>query len=189
MGADRVLLRSAGDSNVHSILSSAADFFKSFFHSTAPRKLEDIKVERGAWLRLYGVPLHAWNDYFFRLCSMDVGRFLRVDNCTADKERLDYARILVATPSLNIINDDIEILVDDMVLTVKIVEEWGLSIGEDVCLFEEESTCDESERMEVPGDLGVNNDVEVLLNEIEQDFLVQEQDRIMEIEQQQTLKR
>jgi len=33
----------------------------------------------GAWLRVYGVPVHAWNDAFFKLCFMGAGRFVRVD--------------------------------------------------------------------------------------------------------------
>jgi hypothetical protein len=40
----------------------------------------------------YGVPLHAWNIEFFKLCVLDCGRLLRVDDMTLDRDRFDYAR-------------------------------------------------------------------------------------------------
>ncbi|MCI92227.1 hypothetical protein A2U01_0113523, partial [Trifolium medium] len=32
-----------------------------------------LPYQRGAWVRLYGVPLHAWNVQFFKLCVFDCG--------------------------------------------------------------------------------------------------------------------
>jgi len=43
---------------------------------------------RGAWLRLYGIPIHAWNGNFFKLCVMDCGSYLRSDEMTLDRGRL-----------------------------------------------------------------------------------------------------
>jgi len=62
--------------------------------------------ERGAWVRIYGVPLQAWNVDFFKFCVYDCGRLLRVDDFTLDKARFDYGRVLISTPSLEIINSE-----------------------------------------------------------------------------------
>jgi len=97
-----------------------------------------------------------------------------VDTCTIDRERLDYARILLATSSLNIINTKTDILVEDVLVNIKIVEEWGCSIGEDVCLFEDDPVSDESEELENQCDHALNNDVDILVNEIAQDLNQQE---------------
>ena len=45
----------------------------------------DVRYERGDWLRVYGTPVHAWNNNFFKLCVKDCGRFIHVDECTFDK--------------------------------------------------------------------------------------------------------
>ncbi|MCI91076.1 DUF4283 domain protein, partial [Trifolium medium] len=37
------------------------------------------------------------------------------------------------------------VLVDGIMVEVKIVEEWGYALGEDTCLFEDESTSEESQ--------------------------------------------
>jgi len=72
-------------------------------------------------VRIYGVPIHAWNESFFKLCILDYGRFLRTDVCSVEKERFDYARVLVATTSYEILNCSEEVLIDGEVIMVKIV--------------------------------------------------------------------
>ncbi|GAU42662.1 hypothetical protein TSUD_398680 [Trifolium subterraneum] len=95
--------------------------------------------ERGdAWVRLYGIPLHAWTVDFFKLCVMDCGRYLRMDECTMERDRHDYARMLVATSSVEVLNLNANILVDEVMVEIKVIEEWGFNLGEDACLVEEE---------------------------------------------------
>ncbi|CAJ2673057.1 unnamed protein product [Trifolium pratense] len=53
-----------------------------------------------------------------------------------EKERIDFARVLIATPNLEIVNTTVTVLVDGIQCEVKIVEEWGYTLGEDNCLFE-----------------------------------------------------
>jgi hypothetical protein len=124
---------------------------------------------------LYGVPLNAWNVEFFKLRVFDCGRFVRADDCSADKDRLDFARVLIATSELDIVTRIERVLVDGVQVEIKIVEEWGYAMGEDTCLFEEDNGsessqadvdvgCDEPEaRRNV--DLLVENLVDVLEDE------------------------
>ncbi|MCI59963.1 DUF4283 domain protein, partial [Trifolium medium] len=70
--------------------------------------------------------------------------FLRVDSCSADKDRLDFARVLIATPALEIIKRVESIMVDGTLVEVTIVEEWRYAMGEDTCLFEDESESEAS---------------------------------------------
>lgn len=93
-------------------------------------------------MRLYGIPLHAWNESFFKLCVLDCGRFLRSDSCSVDRDRFDYARVLIAAPSLDIVNCNESIFIDGEMVEVKIVEEWGFCIGDDACLYEESGNDD-----------------------------------------------
>jgi len=54
---------------------------------------------------------------------MECGLFLRTDNCSLEMERFDYARVLVSTPSLDIISLVEKLLIDGVLMEVKIVEE------------------------------------------------------------------
>ncbi|MCI52755.1 hypothetical protein A2U01_0074001, partial [Trifolium medium] len=64
---------------------SAKEFFKLFLSNWVRWEKEVMSVHRGAWVRLYGIPLHVWNENFFKLCVFDCGRFLREDSCTSKK--------------------------------------------------------------------------------------------------------
>jgi len=74
-------------------------------------------------VRAYGVPVHAWNDDFFKLCVMGAGRFIRSDECTVDKARLDFARILISTHLIEIVNSTADIVIDGCTYGIKLVEE------------------------------------------------------------------
>lgn len=53
-----------------------------------------------------------------------------------DKVKFDYARVLIPTSSLKVVNCAKKLVVDGDIVDIKIVEEWGFNIGEDACLFE-----------------------------------------------------
>jgi len=172
LGADKVFIRSLEAVDVSSTLSGALEFFNKFF-STPVRWTKDTLVrERGAWVRIYGVPLHAWNYDVFKLCVYDCGRLMRVDDITLDRDRFDYARVLVSTSSLELINSEASILVDGALFQFKIIEEWGFAIGEDACLVEDtESQGDDRSVMPEDLDDGVGGrDVDELLNRLSEDW-------------------
>ncbi|GAU48878.1 hypothetical protein TSUD_406570, partial [Trifolium subterraneum] len=62
---------------------------------------------------------------FFNIIFSKWMRSLRADSCSADKDRLDVARVLIATPDLEIFNTVVSIKVDGTLVQVKVVEEWG----------------------------------------------------------------
>ena len=86
LGADKVFLRSLDDVDVNTTLSEASDFFHNFFSKPVRWNKDTLVRERGAWVRIYGVPLHAWNYEFFKLCVYDCGQLLRIDDITLDRE-------------------------------------------------------------------------------------------------------
>ena len=95
-----------------STIKEAKEFFENFFYDIAPWVKTMQPFQRGAWVRLYGVPLHAWNESFFKLCVLDCGRYLRADCGSVDRDRFDYARILIASSSLEIVQRCESLLVD-----------------------------------------------------------------------------
>ena len=96
MGGDNVFLFYSWKDDILSVINGAAEFFNMFFLEVRSwSQNEDIEYERGAWLMLYGVPLHAWNIQFLNLCSSLFGRLIKVDLCTTKFKRLDFACILL----------------------------------------------------------------------------------------------
>ena len=56
-------------------------------------------------MRCYVVPLHAWNNIFFLELASSHGRLLKIDEVTINKERMNFARLLIATSVLKELND------------------------------------------------------------------------------------
>jgi len=146
LGGDRVLLHCTGGDNFSTVLKGAYEFFGMLFSNFHKWSESLIRYERGAWLRVYGIPVHAWNDTFFRLCVSGIGRFLYVDDCIADKAHLDFAHILVVTPEIEIVNKLFVFIIDGRQFAIKLVEEWGCNLGENAFMSEGEadSTPEES---------------------------------------------
>jgi hypothetical protein len=170
MGADKVLIRSTSAIDVTNVIDGAKEFFDLFFSNRVRWKKETALgyAQRGAWVRLYGIPLHAWNEIFFKLCVMDCGRYLRADSYTVEKVRLDYARILIATPALEVVNRVEKLLVEGELVEIKIVEEWGMALGEDACLYdnEPESETYHSDNEAAHCDPEASNNVDMLVDKI-----------------------
>lgn len=61
-----------------------------------------------------------------------------MDGCTLEKEWLDYARVLITAPSLDVLNSYVILLIDGTQFTIQLVEEWGFTLGEDVFLSKDE---------------------------------------------------
>jgi hypothetical protein len=176
LGADKVLLRMEDDGDVRSVFNGASEFFEIFFVNPIKWKKELVFRERGAWVRIYGIPLHAWNIDFFKLCVFDCGRLLKVDDFTLDKTRFDYARVLISTSSLDILRAEAKVLVDGELLEFTIIEEWGFALGEDACLGNDvESEVDNADHLDVAHeDAAVSGEVEVLLNHLSEEWQKEE---------------
>jgi hypothetical protein len=143
LGADRVFVRSKAGLDVVPMMESAREFFNVIFTHWAGWENKATPFQRGAWVRLYGIPLQAWNDSFFKLCVFDCGRFLRADSYTTEKDRLDFARVLITTSSLEVIKRVERLLVDDTVVEVQVVEEWGYDMGDDACILIDDEAVEE----------------------------------------------
>jgi len=99
-------------------------------------------------------------------------KVLENDNCSLNRERIDYARVLISTSSLEVLNLSDQIIVDGVMLDIKIVEELGLNLGDDVCLYEEDNKfeCSNPDKADIHDDFEVNNNVDILADHIVNDL-------------------
>ncbi|KAK2427387.1 heterogeneous nuclear ribonucleoprotein A0 [Trifolium repens] len=168
LGGDIVLVRSLEEADVLSVLDQAKDFFRLCFSDWVRWEKAVIPFQRGAWVRIYGIPLHAWNVNFFKLCVMDCGRFLRPDSYTVARDRLDYARVLISTTTLAVVKKVEQLLVDGSLVEVQIIEEWGFDLGDDACLLEDDAASKASIDVddESRGDPEASNQVDMLVDQL-----------------------
>ncbi|KEH25709.1 RNA recognition motif [Medicago truncatula] len=99
------------------------------------------------------------------------GRFLRSDGCSMEKERFDYARILIATSSSEVVNCVEKVFVNGVVVEIRIFEEYGFNIGDDVCLYDHDdgSRSSNSDHDEFGRDL--DRDADFLVDNLAKDIV------------------
>ena len=83
LGADRVFLRSKTNKETMTVLGEAKEFFDHFLSNATRWDKDVVPFCRGAWLRLYGIPLHAWNETFFKIVRDGVWVFSSYGRCVA----------------------------------------------------------------------------------------------------------
>lgn len=66
---------------------------------------------------------HALTERFFAMISFRIGTFIKVDEITASKSRVDLAGVLLSLPILNEINRILEVKVDNKFFSIRIEEE------------------------------------------------------------------
>jgi len=176
MGGDKVFLRCRNNEDFMQVFNEAIHFFGMLFYVVHRWMPSDAIYERGTWVSIYGTPIHVWNTNFFKLCVSQCGRFIKADDCTVDRGRIDYARILISTPSVEVLNKSMVMLIDGSQCSIKLVEEWGCHLGEDAFLTEEivehrvSNEVDGLEHEMVKDFHEVDNDVDAIIDDIHKEW-------------------
>lgn len=93
-----------------------------WFLETRPWKHEDVDNERMTWLRVFGVPCHAWCLKLFEFITSSVGKYVFSYEETMKQTNMGVARILVMTKYCLVLNQTFNVEVNENVYRIKIVE-------------------------------------------------------------------
>jgi hypothetical protein len=90
-----------------------------------------------------------------------------------NRERFDYARVLISMSSLDVGNISDKSLVDGTMVEIRIIEEWGFNLGDDACLYDEDdkSISDSQVNTDIHEDFEINKNVENLADKIVHDLV------------------
>ncbi|MCH96036.1 DUF4283 domain protein, partial [Trifolium medium] len=123
MGGDKVFINVEEEEDFHSLVKDTEEFFQHWFKEIKEWSPEAMIAERYTWIRLFGVPVHAWNRHFFAKVCITNGSLINLDSATENKRRLDVARCLVRTTAMESINKVIKVKISGRVFAIRMVEE------------------------------------------------------------------
>ncbi|GAU44567.1 hypothetical protein TSUD_367230 [Trifolium subterraneum] len=173
LSGDKVLLYPRVKSRGEYLVDIATDIIGMFMSDFKPWSLEaDSVYERGAWVRCYGVLVHAWNDIFFAELAETQGRLLKIDDVTSNKERMDYAHLLLAIPLVKEVNTTVQVLINNKMTNIKICEDLDHGYGTDACLVE----CGDDNRSLCSGHTHMHDEepmVDALVHQLQEDWVKQ----------------
>ncbi|GAU35431.1 hypothetical protein TSUD_375210 [Trifolium subterraneum] len=103
IGANLVLLEDQEEGEIKALMEDAWGWLEQWFKEIRPWSTREVDHDRLVWLRVYGIPVHTWNDDFFNLISKPFGNFLNTDDCTTKKLTIiiedSHGPMCIAIPS------------------------------------------------------------------------------------------
>jgi hypothetical protein len=130
MGRDIVLISSSSGEELRGPLCKKGWWGGLLFDIKrwTPNLVYDKRV---IWVKMLGIPLHAWGENTFRLLANRCGTFLSLDAGTRNKYRLDVARVKLEVPLGGRVDQSVKIIVHGASYWVRVMEEGGRSVEEE----------------------------------------------------------
>lgn len=95
-----MLLCGASEGAVAAALEEKKEWWAATFKEIKPWSPPMVAESRRAWIQVRGIPLHIWDEVFFKkICSL-FGILIDFDEATARRMRLDVANLLISTKRL-----------------------------------------------------------------------------------------
>ncbi|XP_058765713.1 uncharacterized protein LOC131639233 [Vicia villosa] len=112
LGANLCLLEEMEEGIIKELIEEGKWWWQQWFKSLKPWQENDVDMERVMWIRIYGVPCHAWCSEFFESVANKLGSFVCLDENTMTGNSMDIARCLVRVNATFILPEIVQIVID-----------------------------------------------------------------------------
>ncbi|GLT26622.1 hypothetical protein SLA2020_016770 [Shorea laevis] len=90
---------------MNELVNNEQRWLDGWFERVKLWSLFDISQEKFTWLKIFGIPLLAWNEYCFKTIGDHFGCYIYADKHTLDRSCLEAARICVTASDSKSFND------------------------------------------------------------------------------------
>ncbi|GAU20898.1 hypothetical protein TSUD_120900 [Trifolium subterraneum] len=129
MGGRKVFIQPSEDEDLWELIKDAEEYFNHWFVKIKEWNPSEVSVDRVVWIRIFGTPVHAWKEDFFKKMVESFGELLVLDWDTSQKRRLDFARVLIKTSYSSFINHVEKVKIDSLFFMVRVLEELEYNYG------------------------------------------------------------
>jgi hypothetical protein len=123
MGGSMVLLQCSSEGELSEVLKFNKQWWDNCFRKIIPWRPNLLSECRETWIQIFGIPLHAWEEYTFKMVAGRFGVFLDFDEATVSKQRLDLARVKLRSVRRGLIDTVLQLKVEGELFDVWVVEE------------------------------------------------------------------
>ncbi|XP_058775277.1 uncharacterized protein LOC131649535 [Vicia villosa] len=123
LGGNSCLLEELEEGFIEDLIGEGELWWKEWF--SVIKKWEEGSVDgsRDVWVRIYGIPLHAWTAEFFVELAGSWGRFICVDENTSKGVAFDMARVMVNIPITRNIPETVPVNIDGRLFNLCVRED------------------------------------------------------------------
>lgn len=118
MGDDVVLIENTSGNSFECLINDLDECFINWWDWYRPWKEDDVSWKRLIWISWYNIPIFAWNERFFATTILKFGAFVKMDEFSVNKSRLDKAKVLLSIPISCDVNIVITVQIDDKTFLV-----------------------------------------------------------------------
>ncbi|KAJ4840526.1 hypothetical protein Tsubulata_027338 [Turnera subulata] len=122
LGGDSVLVCFPSSEYMQSFCRDPPFWIRDSFWVFKPWQRGNHATSRNCWVKVRGIPPHAWSTEFFRLAAVFVGRLIEVAPETVQRQRLDFASLLIQTTLPTMIDKTIDVTIEGQVFHVSMTE-------------------------------------------------------------------
>ncbi|PNY01681.1 hypothetical protein L195_g024982 [Trifolium pratense] len=123
LGANMVLMEEQEEGELQALQDDAKDWLAQWFCLIKPWEPGCVDNERVMWVRVYGIPAHAWHVDFFELICKAYGFFINADDGTMKKNTMDVARLMLRTKRHKVVDDVFEAIINGETFSLRIIED------------------------------------------------------------------
>ncbi|GAU42969.1 hypothetical protein TSUD_188420 [Trifolium subterraneum] len=123
LGSNLTLLEEQEEGEIQALMEDAKGWLDQWFKEIRPWNNKEIDNERTIWLRVYGVPAHAWNDNFFAKIVKPWGVYINFDDGTLKKTTMDVARLMIRTSCHHVVDEFCDVKVNGKIFHLRVLED------------------------------------------------------------------
>lgn len=122
LGLNLCLLEALEGDDVEVFLVERKIWWEQWFLLIKPWQPSDVDYEILVWLKVMGVPCHAWGEILFKAISNAVGSYVKCEEENLLKFRMDKVRFCIRYRGMEKINHSIRIYVDGSKYMIYLLE-------------------------------------------------------------------
>jgi hypothetical protein len=123
LGSKLTLLEGQDEGEVQALMEDAKGWLDQWFKEIRQWNPKEIDIERVVWLRIYGIPSHAWNDLFFDQLTKPWGVYMNADDGTMKRTTMDVARLMIRTTCQQPVDEFVDVKVNGELFHLRILED------------------------------------------------------------------
>ncbi|XP_058726466.1 uncharacterized protein LOC131597816 [Vicia villosa] len=124
-GPNLCVLKDLVRGEVEALIEERRGWWENWFSSIRPWAPNDVDTERLTCLRIYGIPCNVWGEGFFKLVTETVGTFIKCEESTETRFRMDDARVCIKTGRRELINVSVKAVIDGVQFLISLREAYS----------------------------------------------------------------
>lgn len=127
LGLNLCILKDLVCEEVESFVQDQKPWLEKWFNTIRQWQSEDVDAERFLWLRVRGIPCHAWSESFLTSVVKVKSTYIKCDEKTMTRSSMEEARVCIKSGWKEVINLTVKAIIDGEPFFINLIEDPSLA--------------------------------------------------------------